>query len=113
MDGCGARMTDAPFLPNSKELDHMIPINVGGTHTIGNVRIICRRCNERRPKDGSDYTGPVTLWAEIAGVVASGSRKLIDPCCGAPRKQGLCRACGSRSEARLRRELALLLGEAA
>lgn len=63
MPGCGVRMTDVPFLSNSKELDHIVPINAGGTHTIGNVRIICRQCNQQRPKDGSDYTGPVTLWA--------------------------------------------------
>jgi 5-methylcytosine-specific restriction endonuclease McrA len=56
-------MIDEPYEPNSKELDHMIPLNAGGTHTIGNVRIICRSCNRQRPHDGSDYIGPVTLWA--------------------------------------------------
>jgi len=60
---CSTRMTDDPLKPNSKELDHIVPRNAGGTHTIGNVRIICRSCNVRRPKDGSDYVGPVTLWA--------------------------------------------------
>lgn len=60
---CKVRLIDAPYLPASKELDHIVPLNIGGTHTIGNVRIICRTCNLRRPKDGSDYTGPVTLFA--------------------------------------------------
>lgn len=113
MPTCDVKLTDQPFLPNSKELDHMVPINVGGTHTIGNVRIICRRCNERRPKDGSDYVGPVTLWAEVAGVAVSRRNKVVDTCCGAPRKQGLCRLCGGRSENRRKRERALLLGEVA
>lgn len=64
---CRVRLIDQPYLPTSKELDHMIPLNVGGTHTMGNVRIICRSCNLKRPNDGSDYTGPVTLWAmEVA-----------------------------------------------
>jgi 5-methylcytosine-specific restriction endonuclease McrA len=63
---CTVKLTDQPYLPNSKELDHIIPKGIGGTHTIGNVRILCRRCNIARPKDGSDYTGPVTLWAEVA-----------------------------------------------
>lgn len=63
---CSVELTDEPYLPNSKELDHIVPRGVGGTHTIGNVRIICRACNLRRPHDGSDYTGPVTLWAEVA-----------------------------------------------
>jgi 5-methylcytosine-specific restriction endonuclease McrA len=60
---CKVWMTSKPYLPNSKELDHIVPRNAGGTHTLGNVRIICRTCNIGRPKDGSDYTGPVTLWA--------------------------------------------------
>jgi 5-methylcytosine-specific restriction endonuclease McrA len=60
---CSVRMTEEPKLPASKELDHIVPLNAGGTHTIGNVRIICRTCNRNRPLDGSDYAGPVTLWA--------------------------------------------------
>lgn len=63
---CKVRMIEMPYQPASKELDHIVPLNVGGTHTVGNVRIICRACNLARPKDGSDYTGPVTLWAEVA-----------------------------------------------
>jgi 5-methylcytosine-specific restriction endonuclease McrA len=66
---CGAFMTSKPGRPNSKELDHILPINQGGTHTHGNVRIICRRCNQSRPKDGSDYAGTLTLWAQVPGAV--------------------------------------------
>jgi 5-methylcytosine-specific restriction endonuclease McrA len=51
---CSIEMVDEPFLPESKELDHVIPLLAGGTHTKDNVRIICRYCNLRRPKDGSD-----------------------------------------------------------
>lgn len=61
---CGVSMSSKPHLPNSKELDHIVPINQGGTHTHGNVRIICRKCNQGRPKDGSDYIGQVTLFAQ-------------------------------------------------
>ncbi|WP_435585837.1 HNH endonuclease [Micromonospora aurantiaca (nom. illeg.)] len=60
---CAATLSDAPMQDNSKELDHIVPLNAGGTHTVGNVRIICRRCNRTRPKDGSDYVGQLTLWA--------------------------------------------------
>ncbi len=35
-------------------LDHIIPLNVGGTHTRDNVRYICYLCNLRRPKNGAD-----------------------------------------------------------
>lgn len=61
---CQVRMVNQPYLPASKELDHIIPLNVGGTHTIGNVRIICRSCNAHRPTDGSDFTGQPTLWSQ-------------------------------------------------
>lgn len=61
---CGVRLTSGLGKPNSKHLDHIIPLAIGGTHTHGNVRIVCRDCNLRRPKDGSDYAGPVTLWAQ-------------------------------------------------
>lgn len=60
---CWVALVEEPFTPASKELDHIVPMNAGGTHTIGNVRIICRLCNQRRPLDGSDYVGPVTLWS--------------------------------------------------
>lgn len=64
---CDVRLTSKLGQPNSKHLDHMLPLIMGGTHTHGNVRIICANCNLKRPKDGSDYTGPLTLWAQ--GVV--------------------------------------------
>jgi hypothetical protein len=62
---CDVKMLDEPYLPASKELDHIVPQGAGGTHTVGNVRIICRTCNLARPWDGSDYSGPVTLWAQV------------------------------------------------
>lgn len=61
---CQVAMTNDNGQPNSKHLDHILPLNMGGTHTHGNVRIICRDCNLRRPRDGSDYTGQLTLWAQ-------------------------------------------------
>ena len=71
---CGVYMTSKRNLPNSKHLDHIVPINQGGTHTHGNVRIICADCNLKRPKDGSDYTGQVTLWAYGPDVPVSRKR---------------------------------------
>jgi 5-methylcytosine-specific restriction endonuclease McrA len=61
---CGVLMTAEPRKPNSKHLDHIVPIGIGGTHTLGNVRIICADCNLRRPKDGSD----VGMVRMVAGV---------------------------------------------
>jgi HNH endonuclease len=75
MPGCGVRLTNDQYQPTSKELDHIIPIVAGGTHTIGNVRIICRLCNQKRPTDGSDVVGQVTLWAQDPSVAPRAARR--------------------------------------
>lgn len=36
------------FLPNSPELDHIIPISKGGEHTYRNVQLLCRKCNLKK-----------------------------------------------------------------
>lgn len=93
---CGITMVDDPYLPASKELDHMVPLGVGGTHTIGNVRIICRADNLARPKDGSDYTGPVTLWALEPGFEWPPAVRHARPThcgCGEDLISGRCPAC--------------------
>lgn len=64
---CDVRMTDVPLLPASKELDHIVPINVGGQHMISNVRIICRACNHARPRDGSDYAAAPRAQVAVRG----------------------------------------------
>lgn len=74
---CGIGLTGKRNLPNSKHLDHIVPIAVGGTHTHGNVRIICASCNLRRPKSGSDYSGLVTLWAQGPSPIKRPRKKRI------------------------------------
>lgn len=76
---CGIWMTSKLNRPNSKHLDHIVPINQGGTHTHGNVRIICADCNLRRPKDGSDFIGQLTLWAQ-GEVPVRRQRKVASTC---------------------------------
>lgn len=70
MPGCGVKLADKPFLPNSKELDHIVPRRLGGAHTIGNTRIICRSCNVRRPDDGSDI-GQLDLFSMLDPVAVA------------------------------------------
>lgn len=63
--------------PHAKHLDHIVPIAIGGTHTLGNVRVICATCNMSRPWDGSDLAGhQPTLWAadHYAAAVAASLR---------------------------------------
>lgn len=60
---CRKRMTDERG-PHQKHIDHIVPMAIAGTHTLGNVRVICARCNVARPFDGSDLVGhQPTLWA--------------------------------------------------
>ncbi len=56
---CGVFMVSRPYTPRSKELDHVLSLHAGGTHTLGNVRVICRKCNQSRPKDARDI--PIQL----------------------------------------------------
>ena len=52
---CGCKMdANGRMYPSGKQLDHILPINIGGWHTKDNVRIVCLKCNLARPKDGSD-----------------------------------------------------------
>lgn len=99
---CSVKLTDEPNQPNSKHLDHIVPVVIGGTHTVGNVRIICRTCNLRRPKDGSDLGGhQPTLWAQDAALAAVAARTRRGQCdrCGARKRRGRCWSCNPRQEA--------------
>lgn len=50
---CGVAMTRKAG-PRQRQIDHIVPLNVGGAHTPANLRAVCRSCNYSRPKDGSD-----------------------------------------------------------
>lgn len=50
---CGVVMTDEQG-PAKKNIDHIVPLGVGGKHVRENVRVICRTCNLARPHDGRD-----------------------------------------------------------
>ena len=51
---CRIKMNDTYPDSAQAQLDHIIPLNVGGEHVMKNVRYICAYCNNRRPRDGSD-----------------------------------------------------------
>lgn len=45
---CNKIMEDNGSYPNGKHLDHIIPLSLGGLHTMSNVRYICAECNCKR-----------------------------------------------------------------
>lgn len=51
---CNKIMAKHGKYPDGKQLDHILPLAVGGEHKMNNVRYICSMCNLQRPKDGSD-----------------------------------------------------------
>ena len=48
------------YLDQTRHLDHIIPLNIGGKHVKDNVRYLCAQCNCARPHDGHDIS-PLTL----------------------------------------------------
>ena len=42
---CGVRTIERPYMPNSAELDHIVPLALGGEHSYANTQCACRRCN--------------------------------------------------------------------
>ena len=47
---CGVKMVNkgSPKLHNFATIDHIVPKSKGGTNNIENLRLICRKCNNKR-----------------------------------------------------------------
>ncbi len=52
--------------PNSPEADHILPHSRGGTDTLDNIRIICRRCNQSRGNRREPSTATATSTTLIS-----------------------------------------------
>lgn len=46
------------------EVDHVVPLALGGAHAVRNFQVLCRQCNaEKGARNAMDYrTGPVLMW---------------------------------------------------
>lgn len=53
---CDCEMVNDGYRQNGKTIDHIVTLNTFGTHTMDNIRIICRKCNLSRPKDNRDVS---------------------------------------------------------
>jgi hypothetical protein len=47
--------------PNSPEIDHIIPLSIGGGHVLENVQCACRQCNGNK---GNKALGQLILFGE-------------------------------------------------
>jgi hypothetical protein len=61
----GIKLENHGRYPNGKHLDHIIPLNAGGTHTKDNVRYISAIANINRPRDGRDEIFKTLLFINI------------------------------------------------
>jgi 5-methylcytosine-specific restriction endonuclease McrA len=51
------------MLTADRHVDHIVPIELGGTHTRDNLRVTCPKCNLSRPRDYSDIGEfQMNLW---------------------------------------------------
>ena len=65
---------DHAQLPNSPELDHIIPFAEGGTNDEQNLRIICRSCNQKRGGSvGNQRMRAAKLQAKVTPINAEPS----------------------------------------
>lgn len=63
---CGCETINETNHPRQTTLDHIIPASMGGRHTVGNLRIACRECNESRDRlPALDEAGEARLLAHI------------------------------------------------
>ena len=76
------------LLGAARHIDHIIPINVGGTHMRANLRMTCPTCNGQRPHDGRDVDGhQMDLWMGTDAVADILGRR--------QKKPVVCVRCGS------------------
>lgn len=59
-ESCGVktpRGLRGTFGPNAPELDHIMPLSLGGAHSYSNTRCLCRRCNGKKSNrpEGQTY----------------------------------------------------------
>ena len=56
---CGCKVQKVNiYSDNAAELDHIVPVSLGGPHSYSNVQTLCRRCNQQK---SNNYNGQLIL----------------------------------------------------
>ena len=56
---CGCKVQKKDLLANNAaELDHIVPVSLGGPHSYSNVQTLCRKCNQEK---SNKYEGQLKL----------------------------------------------------
>ena len=63
---CDVQMVENGMVPEGKTIDHIVPVSRGGTHSVANLRVICRKCNTIR---GASMRGVGQITIEMVANV--------------------------------------------
>lgn len=55
--------------------DHVIPLACGGTNTIDNIQILCKRCNSKKHAKAIDYRGLIPVAIDVKPLEARKPRE--------------------------------------
>lgn len=69
----------APFNEITISADHVIPLACGGTSTIDNIQILCKRCNSQKSTKAIDYRGSSPVVLNAKRIKERKKREPVDP----------------------------------
>lgn len=77
---CRSKLSVARRTPEQKErkreLDHLIPLSIGGSHTYDNVKTCCMLCNSKRSNNVSKPM-QIGLWCQPASATNRGEGQKV------------------------------------
>ena len=69
----------APFNEITISADHVIPLACGGTNTINNIQILCKRCNSQKSTKAIDYRGSSPVVLNVKRIKERKKREPVEP----------------------------------
>lgn len=62
---CEYCLTPHDFTPETFEIEHIIPLSLGGTHNIGNLAFSCSGCNNRKRQNIIGIDASIGLFSPL------------------------------------------------